>query len=222
MNRDLVGRASAYPYDMPLDSFVFDRGRSIAGPFDLVERQPVLAIGSNAAPEQLARKFGTESRPIPVTRVIVKDHTVVFSAHFSRYGSLPATLHEVPGARTYAFITWLDENQLARMHETENVGKNYDYSARDDIEVETESGSLPCAMGFYRSRRGPLLLRSNPVRMAEVASIGAPLPQLTQRAALRHVHSRLAPEHPFETFIARIVEDDGYREHMTERLQELD
>ncbi|MEZ5824066.1 MAG: hypothetical protein R3C97_04805 [Geminicoccaceae bacterium] len=200
-------RASAYPFDTPLESYVFSGGKCIEGPFDIDGRQPVLAVGSNAAPEQLARKFGIDGGIIPVTRAILEDHVVVFSAHFTAYGSLPATSLQAPGARAYVFVTWLDGNQLERMHETESVGTNYDYRERDDLSLIVDGGTRAGRVGVYESRRGPLSIRGKAVRMAEIPSTGSHLPRLTQRAALRHVHKALAPDLAFEGFIRRVVED---------------
>ena len=60
---------------------------------------PVLAIGSNAAPSQLARKYGggEPSWPqmdvaVPCVRLGLEDHDVVYCPLLSSYGSIPATL----------------------------------------------------------------------------------------------------------------------------------
>ena len=222
MTCEYTERAAAYPFDTPLESFVFVAGKQEEGPLDIVGRQPVLALGSNASPVQLARKFGTKGGPIPVSQAILEDHVIVFSAHFTAYGSLPATSHRVPGARAFAFLTWLDPDQLRRMHETENVGTNYDYRVRDNFAITTDGRPIDVPVGVYESRRGPLSMRGNPVRIAEIASTGSVLHRLTQRAVLRHVGNRLAPEAEFMHFVQRIVEDQVYRSEMTERLATLD
>ena len=52
---------------------------------------PVLAVGSNAAPDQLARKFPEELFPegvvIPVLRCVLPDFDVVYAPLISSYGS---------------------------------------------------------------------------------------------------------------------------------------
>ena len=57
-----IARALGYPYPAPTDDFVLRAG--VAERFDssvsLIHRTPVLAVGSNRAPEQLRRKFGEE------------------------------------------------------------------------------------------------------------------------------------------------------------------
>ena len=52
---------------------------------------PVLAIGSNAAPQQLARKFPAERFPggvlIPVVRAVLQGFDVVYAPLLASYGS---------------------------------------------------------------------------------------------------------------------------------------
>src|SRR3546814_11083724 len=91
-------------------------------------RVPVIAHGSNRAPEQLHRKFGHlagAASAIPVTRTWPGDHDVVYSAHVPRYGSLSATLHRAPGTRVQVYVTWLTHTQPPPMPETEiRAGKS--------------------------------------------------------------------------------------------------
>lgn len=210
-----------YPFPAPLERFVFSAVEPIP-PFETAGRTPVLALGSNAAPTQLRRKFVGLEGYIPVSRAVVFDHVVVYSAHLTRYGALPATLFEYPGGFTFVAITWLDEAQLARMHETEALGVNYDYVELSDIRLEHD-GELPEAdaanrIGTYVSRHGPLRHGGLPIRLAETASSGCPLPALTQPAALRFAHRRVAPGLPFATFLERIVSDDAFRTDCSRRL----
>ncbi len=217
--QDVVRHAEAYPFDLPEGSYLF--GAVPGHRTDLEDRVPVLALGSNAAPSQLARKFPRLDAPIPVARAVLQDHAVVYSAHFSKYGSLPASLTRLEGALAYVFVTWLTPTQLLRMHETEGVGDRYDYRETElPITVE-EVGALP-RVGVYLGRAGPLQVAGRPVRIAEVPTIRCPLPALTQPAALRLAHRRLASHLPFEEFITRLAGDEIYRREMSARLRELD
>lgn len=212
-----------YPFPAPLERYVFTLEPK-APPFSTAGRTPVLALGSNAAPAQLRRKFAGLDGHIPVSRATLFDHVVVYSAHFTRYGALPATLYEHPGGVTFIAITWLDAAQLARMHETESVGVNYDYVELADCRLEHD-GSLPempgvLRIGAYVSRLGMLRHAGQPIRLVETASSGCPLPALTQPAALRYAHKRVAPDQPFTEFMTRIVEDEGFRRAMSLRLAE--
>ncbi len=220
MNRqDVVRHAEAYPFDLPEGSYVFG---AAAGPVPGLEgRRPVLALGSNAAPSQLARKFPKIDAPIPVSRAVLRDHAVVYSAHFSRYGSLPASLTRQEGALAYVFVTWLTPAQLERMHETEGVGDRYEYR-ESELPITVEGAGGLGRIGVYLGRAGPLRVAGRPVRIAEIPTIRCPLPALTQPAALRLAHRRLGVPVPFEDFIARIAGDDDYRREMSARLRELD
>ncbi len=222
--RPPLPRAVDYPYLAPLESYVFDTSDRQRA-FSIEGRTPVLALGSNAAPLQLRRKFADLPGHIPVSRAILFDHVVVYSAHFTRYGALPATLHRHPGAIAFVALTWLDECQLARMHETESVGVNYDYAEIADIRLEHDAALGHPVMpesrgvGAYVSRYGPLEHDGRPIRLAETASSGCPLPALTQPAALRFAQRRIAPELDFSTFLERLVEDDAFRRESSKRLQ---
>ncbi len=213
-------RAVDYPYVTPLERFVFADSAE-APAFAVAGRTAVLALGSNASPAQLHRKFKGLTGHIPVSRAVLFDHVVVYSAHFTRYGALPATLHRHPGAVAFVAVTWLDPEQLVRMHQTETIGVNYDYVEFEDLRLEHDDDDVaaPTVVGAYVSRAGPLLYRSRPIRLAEVAASGCPLPALTQPAALRFAHKRVAPELPLETFLTRLVRDEAFRRASGERLR---
>jgi hypothetical protein len=106
--------------DLALDTVLTDEGLA-----PIADRQPVLAIGSNASTAQLWRKFTNAGiRPIvPLTAVTVPGIMAGVSAHVSRPGYLPATPVADPEATSDLFITWLDDEQLKAMDLTE---PNYD------------------------------------------------------------------------------------------------
>lgn len=107
----------------------------------------VVALGSNAGPSQLARKFPRERFPqaaVPVLRAMLRGHDVCYAPLISSYGSVTATLHEVgdeeegkegggnvSGERglrkkksptttsVEVWVTFLTPDLLQRMHETE-------------------------------------------------------------------------------------------------------
>lgn len=214
-------RAVDYPFPASLDRYVF-AGTGEPPPFSIEGRLPVLALGSNASPVQLQRKFAKSAGHIPVSRAVLFDHVVVYSAHFTRYGSLPATLHRHQGAVVFVALTWLDADQLQTMHDSEAVGVNYDYVEFADIRLEHDGDGIAASLpvGAYISRHGPFEHGGKPIRLAETASSGCPLPALTQPAALRFAQRRVAPQLPFDTFMTRIVEDASLRRECTRRLKD--
>src|SRR3546814_20357342 len=96
----LLRLAKGYPYAAPAGSYLYRDGASkpLEGSLDpdlMAGRVPVIAHGTNRAPEQLHRKFGHlagAASAIPVTRTWLGDHDVVHSAHVTPYGSLPPHL----------------------------------------------------------------------------------------------------------------------------------
>lgn len=218
---DAIAWAEAYPFNQPVDAYTFVEGA--ARPFDGVPagRRAVLALGSNASPDQLKRKLGHNSSPLPVTPVAIHDHAVVFSAHFASYGSIPATLHEVEDAVTAAFVTWLDDDQLEAVHGTEALGRNYDFVEDAPIAASDLDGRAFAIEGYYRSRRGPLNVNGRSVRLAEMASAHCHLPALSQRALLRLVHRRLASEHSYTEFMSKLIQNAWARDDYSKALRAL-
>ncbi|KAL0044547.1 hypothetical protein WJX82_000349 [Trebouxia sp. C0006] len=88
----------------------------------------VLAVGSNAAPTQLACKFTRDHFPrgvvIPVLRCILLDFDVVYAPTITSYGSCPATLEHSPGTAVAIFVTYLRPELRRHMHASEGVHKN--------------------------------------------------------------------------------------------------
>lgn len=163
----LLRLAKGYPYAAPAGSYLYRDGasRALSGALDpdlTAGRVPVIAHGSNRAPEQLHRKFGHlegAASEIPVTRAWLADHDVVYSAHMTRYGSISATLHEAPGTRVQVYVTWLTEAQLPRMHETEIGAGNYGYGRMSGLDLAVEGGPRLTAAFAYLSVHGSWPIR---------------------------------------------------------------
>lgn len=100
-------------------------GVDVACGVDLTAMTGVLAIGSNAAPAQLARKFTPDLFPdgvvIPVVQCVLRDFDVVYAPLITSYGSAAATLAASPGCSVALWMTLLPEPLLQRMHETEGA-----------------------------------------------------------------------------------------------------
>ncbi|MCG8494065.1 MAG: hypothetical protein MI743_20815 [Sneathiellales bacterium] len=146
------------------------------------DRIPVLACGSNAAPDQLIRKYPeTQKEEVPVTRARLHDFICVYSAHIAAYGAIPATLFWQPDTVTDCHITWLSENQLYHMHQTEAIGVNYRFSKLTDIIIECEKNGPMTDVFAYISNFGSLQLDQQPVPITQLAPkrfIHPPMSQL--------------------------------------------
>jgi hypothetical protein len=217
-------RAKAYPYRIPDYSYLLVDGSCQALPRgaplpDLSGRRPVLACGSNQSPEQLGRKFGGgDGDAILVTRAWLEGFDVVYSAHFSSYGAIPATLQRAPGTTVGLSITWLTPTQLRRMHETESVGLNYDFGHLDDIALTLVDGDLLDGAFAYVSRRGCLTIDGTPVSLAAMEAVGRSWPALHQEQMQAWARDRLAPDRPLDRFIADNIDDMDIRRTRIETL----
>jgi len=216
--------AKAYPYSAPPCSYLFRDGEvhdlrhaQFAG------RTPVLAHGSNRAPEQLARKFSRFSgsaSAIPVTYVWLDGYDIVYSAHITRYGAIASTLRAAPGCRARVALTWLDPPQLDRMHETEG---NYRFGHLEGVAVTSEAGPDPAAQGIhlYLSEHGCLAENARPIGMAAVAAEGRNYAAHAQESALEIVRGYLAPDMSLDAFILDSVADEALRQERIARLRTL-
>jgi hypothetical protein len=88
----------------------------------------VAAVGSNAAPAQLRRKFRDhlDNVCIPVLQIDVPDHVVAYANRIAAYGSIPATLVPHAGGSVRVWATLLSARDYAVMNATEDRGSIYD------------------------------------------------------------------------------------------------
>ena len=225
MDDDPLLRATTYPYHIPSQSFIFFDGRPLyIGPEDtlpdLSGRIPVLAVGSNQSPQQLARKFPrADWGPFPVIRVRLCDFDSVYSPHIASYGAIAATLQASPGVAVTLFITWLDARQLVRMHETELSGANYRFSKLNTINLEVELGPPLEAVYMYASIRGTLSDCNGPIPVAEIRARGRARFGLNQVGIQRYVRDLLDPEIELEAFIAGSINDPDLRQRRSNQLK---
>ncbi len=226
----LLRLAKGYPYAAPDGSYLYRDGDSAAlgGPLDpalTAGRVPVIAHGSNRAPEQIHRKFGHlagAASEIPVTRAWLTDHDVVYSAHMTRYGSISATLHEAPGTRVQVYVTWLTEAQLPRMHETEIGAGNYAYGRMGNVKLDVEAGPELSEAFAYLSVHGCLADPEQPEAPLALAAVPAEQRvhrHVDQEAALSVLRARHHPEDDLDAMILANIKDIPRRRRLVEALQ---
>lgn len=125
--------------DGTLDEFLRRLGHPV-----IARRRTVLAVGSNASPGQLYRKFKGNA-VIPMVKVRVRGVRPGVSAHVSRHGYLPAAPVFAPEVSSDLWALLLDDRQLAVLDASE---PNYD-------RVETPDGDLYVGKhGVLADRRG--------------------------------------------------------------------
>lgn len=217
---DWLGRALGYPYPAHAADFLFRDGAAQPLPPDyaLDGLTPVVAVGSNRSPVQLARKFAGMTVAVPVTRMPARDVDVVHAAHIAGYGAVPATLAASPGTTVELWITWLDPAALAHMDATEAVGVNYD---RVSVALcWTGSGPrAPVRALLYTARRGLLRLDGAPVALSEIPASERRYPAMHQEQLLRRLHADHGDGN-FEGWLGAIIGPPGQtgRSALTARL----
>ncbi len=215
---ELLRLAKGYPYSVPSGSYLFVSGEArplAAGQRDgklFHDRVPVIAHGSNRAPEQLARKFGNGSE-IPVSRARLHDYDVVYSAHMSRYGAIAATLQHAPGVEVEVFVTWLTGVQLIRMHDTELGAEIYGYGEMRGIRLALDAGPAERIeqAGIYLSGHGCLSFGGGPIGLAAVPASGRRTRSLEQAEALALVQARLRPAVSIDSMILSAIRQPDFR-----------
>lgn len=175
----------------------------------------ILAIGSNAGPAQLARKFPLELFPqgvvVPVIQCVLRDFDVVYAPLISSYGSATATLEASPGTDVSMFITYLTPPLQQRMHETEgayNLVKLEDIQLLEGLSLQQHmDGAAPVAVQGsvyqYNHQCGTLHLPfsnpgTRPVALWEIPAHNRVFPELSQvqmQAALRVALQGVTEDH---------------------------
>lgn len=194
----ILKRALTYPYATPERSYLYREGRAEDLPdgFDRSGRAPLLSYGANAAPEALALKLASlPGEPLPVVRSELRDFDVVYSAHVSPYGAVPATLLESPGTVAPVFVLHPTAEQRALLTATE---LNYDLVRVGEIDA-------------YRSKHGCLELDGTPVALTAIRSQGRTLPELDQPAVLERLRAQLKPDLELEEFIHACIGRGGIK-----------
>jgi hypothetical protein len=203
---EVLSRALGYPYEAPRRSFALVGGRTVdPGSVDLgpSPREPLLAYGSNASPDVLERKLGGLGEPVLAERASLSGFDVVYSAHISPYGSVPATLAPSAGTEVDVFVLRLTP---AQSHAIEATEQNYELS---------EADGLPA----YLSRNGCLRLDGSPVALRAVGARNRRLPELGQRQVLERVRALLAPEESLERFVRDSASDPALARRRSEMLR---
>ncbi len=239
MDADSRARALGYPYGAPRGDCVWVDGRTvplegsnvnaIAGALDAVgadpraKRTPILAIGSNRAPVQLARKFADFPKPcaVIVARAVLKDFDVVYGAGIAGYGAVGgATLAPSPGTAVEVWATWLDDAQLARMHETEGLAAGvYALLELQQIDLVFDAGPVWSSVLAYVQRSGALNLGGAPTALAEIPAKGRRFQALRQTELQGLLRDRFAPGLPLDRFVEENVEALSIRQARTATLR---
>jgi hypothetical protein len=215
---DVVERALGYPYGAPSGPFV-QLGHQTLSPaeieIDREERTPVLAYGSNAAPKVLSRKLALSDQPVLVVPARLREFDVVYSAHISPYGAIPATLQRSPGTEVRVHVIYMTGAQIGVISATE---PNYEPELLEGIECQVEDGEELDEVSAYISRHGCLLVDDSELALAAVQASDRTFAAITEPEAMELVRSSLCPDTDLETFVLGNVTDPNLSQARTAQL----
>jgi hypothetical protein len=220
----ILERALGYPWERPAGSYEWVDGsvRPLAGlpepeREDLIGRYaagagprlPLLAIGSNAAPAVLARKFGHfpegEERAVLALSGHLHGFDVGAAAQPTIYGSMPATVFESPGTAVAAALLWVTPAQFTQLTWSEltyRLGRLHTRFEVADAEIAFDDVLV------FASRFGTFSLDGEPAALAAVPARDRTAPAYSQRQLLDSA-ARLAlgPDADAEALVRAIWED---------------
>jgi hypothetical protein len=148
-------------------------------------RQPLLAIGSNAAPAALRRKFAhfeeAGDRTVLVLTGRLHEFDVGAAPQPAIYGAMPATIFPSPGTRVAAALLWVTPAQFTQLTWSE-VGYRLG-RLRTRFEVAETADTFDEVLVFV-SRFGAFCVDGEPVALAAIPATGRTAIALTQRQLL--------------------------------------
>jgi len=214
----MVERAMRYPYAVPARAFAQLRHETLSPDdveIDLAERAPLLAYGSNGSPEVLGRKLALSADPVLVEPAWLHDFDVVYSAHISPYGAIPATLQRSPRTAVRVAVLHLTPEQLTLLSATE---PNYEPSTLEDVHCELADGIVRSELSAYLSRHGCLLVDGSEVALIAVPARDRRFAEMSEPQVLEHVRATLAPEESMDSFVLANAADPALAQARSARL----
>lgn len=214
----MVERAMRYPYAVPARAFAQLRHETLSPDdveIDLAERAPLLAYGSNGSPEVLGRKLALSADPVLVEPAWLHDFDVVYSAHISPYGAVPATLQRSPGTAVRVAVLHLTPEQLTLLSATE---PNYEASTLEDVHCELADGTVRSELSAYLGRHGCLLVDGSEMALIAVPARDRRFAEMSEPQVLEHVRATLAPEESMDSFVLANAADPALAQERSARL----
>jgi len=168
----------------------------------------VLAYGANRSLAGMARKLGTDAPVPPVLAAAACLHgfDVVYSAHVSPYGAVPATLQPRAGHAVDVHVLHLDDAQVAAIDAYE---PNYQRRQLHGISLRLEDGTALDAAEAYISLHGCLAIEGAVCSIAE----------RDEQTVLVLVRDRLAPDRDLDDFILAGIRDPALQASRTAELR---
>lgn len=197
---DAFARACAYPWERPGGSYLLTDGEvELLAEHDERERErvierfsapaagrvPLVAIGSNAAPGALRRKFAhfpaVADRTVLVVTGGLHEFDVGFAAQPALYGAMPATIFPSPGTAVTAALLWVTPAQFTQLTWSElsyRLGRLRTRFVVDDADEQFDEVLV------FVSRWGAFCVDGAPVALAAIPAQRRSATALTQEQAL--------------------------------------
>ncbi len=159
----------------------------------IAERIPVLTYGSNNCPRQLYLKRVIGAVPVIKARLIGFD--VVYSAHMSRRGYIPAALIESEGTEINVFVALFDEVQLEIINQTEGRPEVYELVKIDfdgkRRKLVLENGEILSYVYTYVSKKGILAIDEKPIALQAIIAKNRKFMQMDEKDILSEIMKKL-------------------------------
>lgn len=206
LNSELLLRAKAYPYERPNGSYLLEsdriielKGRVLDGKLD--KYIPVLAYGSNAAPDQLRKKLKKINDPVAVLSATIKGFDVVYASKFSDYGAIPATLAPSKGTVLQVYVVMLTKEHLKLVHKTERP--HYSYGKLNTPILIDRLGFREGVFTYFYPYGYKVNKRY--IAFEEVIAQNRSLLSMRHDQMLSLVHDKINPQEDLDTFIINMV-----------------
>jgi len=189
---------------------------------DYVDRVPLIAAGSNASFRRLTTKFteAGQAADFPVLLVQVSDLVPVYSAHISKYGSIPGTLTHDAGAASLLHIAFVDPVALKRINDSEGLGFNYGLALIEQLNISLGDDRLLPGVCAYISRRGAFAPDGSPLRIDAFSVEKSGLPSASQSQVLERLRRLVAARDEMDVFVHAHIDSREQREARMKSMRE--
>lgn len=223
---EAIERAKAYPFRQPRCSYIFthDHEHLLEGhpgtwEVDLDGLTPVFGYSSNPSPVALAHKFASIPEVhIPVIAFEVEGYDAVYSSHVSS-GYVPATIHPSPHTRLLGYMTYLTEEELETMNDSESLGVNYELAALDATGRFEDGTELERPLS-YVGLHGQLEIDGTLRAVAGTQAKGRRFEETLQADVVERVIEAVAPDTARDQFIGTAIASLIQRKAWTAKLKE--
>lgn len=130
-------------------------------------RYAIIGYGSNACPSQMTEK---NIFNLPVIRASARNIDIVYTYEKTTYKAVPATIVKSPNTFVEVWVSFLDQNQLEKMDDSEGrKGGHYELVELRDCVVTLPNGLILCpAFAYVANKKGIALKENTPIALAPI------------------------------------------------------